>query len=506
MQSHHHPKSLLRFRSLGIDTKQELVVFMPKSCYVCQSEGFQALTRLNVGLNNCNIIATLNTTENGLLNDGEISLSISAIKKLGVKDGDFLWVDHLDPLESMTYVRSKLFGNALNQEALSAIISDVAEEKYSNIYLSSFVSACSGDNMNPEEICYLTKAMIETGNKLSWDERIIADKHCVGGIPGNRTSMIVVPIIASLGITIPKTSSRAITSPAGTADTMGVITNVNLSMQEMQKVVKKEKGCIVWGAAVKLSPADDIIIKIEKALDIDSEGQMVASILSKKVAAGSTHCVIDIPVGTTAKVRSTENALILAAQMEKVAKYIGLKINIIFTDGSQPVGFGIGPALEARDVLSVLRNEDKSSKELRSRALKISAAIIHLVKNESEESAYRIAEKQLSSEAAYQKLLAICEAQGGFNEPKTAKYIKIVEVQTDGIIKEIDNRKIARVAKLAGAPDVSVAGVDFFVQLNQKVEKGQPLFSIHANSPGELEYAYDYYKRGNHQIIHLNDE
>ena len=324
-----HTNHSLLFRDIGIDTNQELVVFMPASCDVCKSEGFQALTRLSISFNGSAIIAALNITSDGLLKEGEISLSKSAIQKLNVHDNDLLYVEHVEPLQSMTNVRAKLYGNTLNQQQYDEIIQDIAAEKYSNVFLSSFVAACSGNNMKLEEICSLTLAMIKAGNKLEWGSEIIADKHCVGGLPGNRTTMIVVPIIASLGIMIPKTSSRAITSPAGTADTMEVLTNVNLSLAQMRKVVEKENGCIASGGAMKLSPADDIIIKVERALDIDSEGQMIASILSKKAAAGATHCVIDIPVGNTAKVRTIDDAINLSLRLKKVADYIGLNIQTI---------------------------------------------------------------------------------------------------------------------------------------------------------------------------------
>lgn len=496
----HHTHQLI-FKNLFIDTNQELVVFMPRSCHVCKSEGFQALTRLTVTLNGNNIVADLNVTEDGLLKEGEISLSLSAIKKLGCVEGDALEVTHFQPLHSMTHVRSKIYGKKLDQKAYAEIIKDIAEEKYSNVFLSSFVTACSGNNMSMQEICYLTKAMIESGNRLTWDLDIIADKHCIGGLPGNRTTMIVVPIIAALGIPIPKTSSRAITSPAGTADAMEVLTNVNLSLDEMRKVVHKEGGCIAWGGSMKLSPADDIIIRVERALDVDSEAQMIASILSKKAAAGSTHCVIDIPVGNTAKVRTMESAEILKAHLVEVAKYIGLNIRVMISDGSQPVGYGIGPALETRDVLSVLQNNANVPKDLRDRAIKVAAEIIQMVMQLNEAEALALAQSKIENGKALNKLIAICEAQGGFREPKLAAYNKTVEAEFTGIVSEIDNRKIARVAKLAGAPDSPEAGVDFFIHLRQRVEKGEPLFTIYANSKGELEYAYDYFKFHNHQTI-----
>ena len=492
---HKHNMHLLKFRPLGIDTNQELVVFMPASCHVCRSEGFRALTRVTVSNDNQSIIAALNVTNNGILKEGEISLSVSAAKKLNVQEGDILNVGHVETLHSMSHVRAKLYGNTLSQQQYDEIMRDIVDEKYSNIFLSSFVAACSGNNMRLEEICFLTQAMINAGNKLKWDQPIVADKHCIGGLPGNRTTMIVVPIIASLGIAIPKSSSRAITSPAGTADAMEVLTNVNLSLEEMRKVVENENGCIAWGGSMKLSPADDIIIKVERALDIDSKGQMIASILSKKAAAGSTHCVIDIPVGATAKVRNMDSAIELSLHLKEVADFIGLKTQIIISDGTQPVGFGIGPSLEARDALSVLQNTANAPHDLRKRAITVATEIVKMVWNMDEHLANDLVENKLNSGVAFNKLVSICEAQGGFREPKPAKYSKIIEAEFAGIISEIDNRKIAQVAKLAGAPNALEAGVDFFVHLQQKIERGQPIFSIHANSPGELEYAFEYYRQ-----------
>jgi thymidine phosphorylase len=211
------------------------------------------------------------------------------------------------------------------------------------VELSSFVTACAGDRLNEDEIFYLTKAMEEVGDRLDWKQTLVVDKHSVGGLPGNRTTLLVVPIVAAFGLTMPKTSSRAITSPAGTADTMEVLAPVDLSLSQMRKVVDQEGGCIVWGGAVHLSPADDTLIRIERALDLDSEGQLVASVLSKKVAAGSNHLILDVPVGPTAKVRTEEAAAKLIHILEKVGARLGLKLKAVVTDGSQPVGRGIGP-------------------------------------------------------------------------------------------------------------------------------------------------------------------
>ena len=395
----HAYNHLHRLKWLGIDTQQELVVFMSRNCNVCRAEGFQALTRLMITHHSEAVIATLNVVDSDILRQDEIGLSESAWKKLNAAEGHLVAVSHLPPLHSMSHVRAKIYGRQLDQQSFSEIINDITAEKYSNVFLSAFVSACSG-KMNTDEICFLTRAMIESGNKMVWPEKIIADKHSIGGLPGNRVSMLLVPIIASLNITIPKTSSRAITSPSGTADTMEVITNVNLDIRQMQKVVEQENGCLVWGGAAKMSPADDIIIRVERALDIDSEEQMIASIISKKAAAGTTHCVFDLPWGESAKIRTHDDAVNFKSQLETVAAYAGIKVKSVITDGSQPVGFGIGPALEARDVLRVLSNDPEMPINLKEKSLMLTGALLDMILDKPEGHGYILAKTQLESGAA----------------------------------------------------------------------------------------------------------
>ena len=365
----------LRLKQLGIDTYKEAVIFMRKDCHVCRSEGFEVHTRIRVNLKDRDIIATLNTIDNGLLIHNEVSLSAYAWELLQASEGDEVHLSHPSPLQSLSFVRSKVYGNTLKTHETQHIIKDISVGHYSDIDIATFLTACAGDRLNYSEIIDLTRAMFESGEKLSWSSNMIVDKHCIGGLPGNRTTLIVVPIVTAFGMTMPKTSSRAITSPAGTADTMETLAPVDLDIKTMRKVVEQEGGCIVWGGAVSLSPADDILIRVERAMDIDSEGQLIASVISKKIAAGSTHIVIDIPVGPTAKVRSLLAAQNLSALLKKVTKEFNIHSEIMITDGTQPVGRGIGPALEAKDVLAVLQNRADSPQDLRDRALLLALKI-----------------------------------------------------------------------------------------------------------------------------------
>lgn len=485
----------LKLVQLGIDTQKEFVVFMRKDCHICKSEGFEAHNRVLITVKEKSIIATLYIITDGILKEGKAGLSNSAWIQLNAAEGDEISFAHVQPVASMRYVRSKMYGKQLDKVAFQNIISDIVKGQYSNIEIASFITACAGDNLNIQEIIGLTEAMVDSGQKLSWINKIVVDKHCVGGLPGNRTTPIIVAIIAQAGLTIPKTSSRAITSPAGTADTLETMTQVNLDIQKIKKVIEKENGCFVWGGSIKLSPADDILIRIERALDIDGEGQMIASVLSKKAAAGSTHVVIDIPIGKTAKVRTEEDAEKLKYYFTVVGKALSLEIKVLLTDGSQPIGRGIGPTLEAMDVLSVLRNEKDAPQDLRNKSLIIAGSIIDLANNQKNGNGYISAERILSSGRAYEKFIAICKAQGGFREPQLAPFKTEIHAEKSGIVTEIDNRRLAKIAKLAGAPHDPKAGVLLHTPLKTKVNVGDALFCIYAETKGELNYAIEYLKR-----------
>jgi thymidine phosphorylase len=397
-------------------------------------------------------------------------------------------------------VRAKIYGHTLNANQVDGVIRDIAQGRYSDIHIASFLTACAGGRLSQDEIVALTRSMVSVGDTVDWGGELIVDKHCVGGLPGNRTTPIVVSIVAAFGLTMPKTSSRAITSPAGTADTMEVLTPVALDLAAMRKVVEKEQGCIVWGGAVSLSPTDDMLIRVEKSIELDSEGQLVASVLSKKIAAGSTHVLIDMPIGETAKIRSDQDAQLLKRYLESIGLELGLQVRVRMGDGRQPIGRGIGPALEAKDVLSVLQNEADAPLDLKEQSLILAGYIIEFSEKVAVGDGYGLAKELLETGRAWKKFQAICQAQGGMREIPKASYTHVVESERVGVIDAIDNRKIAMVAKLAGAPNNKEAGVEMHCAIGDDVNKGDPLFTVHAQSEGELSYVLHHLLEGNHII------
>lgn len=482
----------MKARRLGVDTQQESTVFMHRDCPVCRSEGFRANVRVLLRHGSKTITATLFHINTEWLSLDEAGLSESAWMGLGLRDGDEITVHHPPLLQSLSKVRGKVYGKRLESADFREIIGDIVAGRYSDVHLSAFITACSARPLDRNEIVDLTRAMVDVGEKLEWSGRPIVDKHSVGGLPGNRTTPIVVAIAAACGLTMPKTSSRAITSPSGTADTMETMASVDLDTNAMRRVVAEEGGCIVWGGSVQLSPADDILIRVERALDIDSDAQLVASVLSKKIAAGSTHLVLDLPMGPTAKIRSEVAAKSLAAILADVASMFGLQTKMLISDGSEPVGRGIGPALEARDVLAVLQNAPDAPADLRERSVRLAGALLELAGAAASDDGEIMALSVLTSGRAWRKFEAICRAQGGMREPPTSLFQKPVLSDHSGSVSLIDNRRLATVAKLAGAPESKAAGVSVHKHVGEGVSKGEPLFTIHAQTRGELSYALEY--------------
>ncbi len=484
----------LPIRRVGIDTWRENVVFLHRECPVVRAAGFQALAKVTVQANGQSMMAVLNVVDDAdIVAPRELGLGEEAFRRLNVAAGHPARIEQAEPPASIAALHRKIAGERLSREDLQAIVQDIAAARYSKIELAAFVVATNQFELDRDEVLHLTEAMIAAGRRLDWQHQTgagpVVDKHCIGGIPGNRTSMLVVPIVAAHGMTCPKTSSRAITSPAGTADTMAVLADVELPLVRLQEIVRATQGCLAWGGTADLSPADDFLISVERPLAIDSPGQMVASILSKKIAAGSTHLVLDIPVGPTAKVRSMPAAQRLKRLFEYVAGRLGLELDAVITDGRQPIGRGIGPVLEARDVMQVLANDPRAPQDLRQKALRLAGRMIECHPDVRGGEGYRIARDILESGRALARMNAIIDAQGRRTPPAPGALQVEVLAPAGGTVVGVDNLRLARIARLSGAPQVPGAGVDLEVRLGDEVRAGQRLYRIHAQFEADLEFA-----------------
>jgi thymidine phosphorylase len=480
----------LKVRRISLDTGRENVIVISRHSSALRPDVFRGFSRVELRRDSKVLLATLLITdEGGLVGADEIGLSEPAFRRFGEPAGRLVTVSPAIPPASLDAVRAKIQGRTFNAAEIEAIIDDLTHYRYSDMEIAAFLIG-SASFMTSSELLALVQAMARAGTQLKWPSSIVVDKHCIGGIPGNRTSMIVVPIVAAHGLTIPKTSSRAITSPAGTADTMEVLARVDLNVEEMKEVVAACRGCLVWGGHVNLSPADDILISVERPLCLDTREQMVASIMSKKLAAGSTHLLIDLPVGSTAKLANATEAMRLRKLFEFVGGHFGIAVEAVTTDGRQPIGNGIGPVLEAEDVMAVLANDSRAPADLREKSLRLAAHLLEYDPKLRGGSGYARARELLDSGLALKQMQAIIEAQGpSACRTDVGKLTFDATAANDGTISEIDCLHLNRLARTAGAPLDKGAGIRLFGKIGDSVERGQPLYRIHAYDQAELDLA-----------------
>ncbi|MGZ3408774.1 MAG: thymidine phosphorylase family protein [Xanthobacteraceae bacterium] len=482
------PRPQLKIRRVNLDTGRENVVVISRRSQALRPEIFRGFSRVELKCNSRVLLATLLLTDDDAqVGPDELGVAEPAFHRLAEPVGTLVTVTPAPPPDSLDAVRAKIQGRTLTTFEIGAIVDDIAHYRYSDMEIAAFLVG-SASFMTSGELLALTSAMAQAGTQLKWDKPIVVDKHSIGGIPGNRTSMIVVPIVAAHGLTIPKTSSRAITSPAGTADTMEVLARVDLTVDAMKDVVARCHGCLVWGGHVNLSPADDILISVERPLSLDTREQMVASIMSKKLAAGSTHLVLDIPVGPSAKVADPAAATRLRKLFEFVGDQFGIAVDVVMTDGSQPIGQGIGPVLEARDVMAVLGNEPGAPQDLREKSLRLAAHLLECDPQLRGGAGYARARELLDSGAALAQMQKIMDAQGpSICSNDLGTLTADIPASADGVVTGIDCLRINRLARTAGAPIDKGAGIEVLKKIGDRVDKGEPLYRIYAADQSEFD-------------------
>jgi putative thymidine phosphorylase len=401
-------------------------------------------------------------------------------------------------------IQKKLVGKTLNYKEIFSIMDEISHERLGTILTTYFAASGYSNGFNADELFYLTKAMVETGDRLYFDG-IVADKHSIGGVPGTRTTMIVVPLIAAAGFTIPKSSSRAITTPGGTADDMEVLSPVEFNKKQIYEIVKKANACIVWGGGVDIAPADDIIIKVESPLMHESFDKILVSIMAKKIAFGSTHVVIDLPYGKFVKAHRLKDAEVIRKKFEQLARRFGIKIRVLVHKTDEPAGRGIGPVLETRDALRVLEQTPDRPLDLEKRALNLTATLLDLCLSDSSKelqeeikntykSTYEWAETLLQNGQAAAKMREIIAAQGGnphrsSTDLTLGKYTYDVKATSHGEIKQLHSKNLSILAKILGAPKDKKAGLYLHKKKPDHIKKGENIFTLYSSSETQLQEA-----------------
>jgi thymidine phosphorylase len=488
LESHSAPA--FQIRALPIDTWNDKIAYIPGNSTVVEPGQYLGPGRVDIFAPEASTRARVHVVADPhLLGPKQIGLSQSAFQALGLPEGAHVRIRHTPSPQSVSALRSKIGGQELSEPQYHMLIRDIVEDRYADREVAAFLTSATR-SLSDAEVLALTRVRLAFAQRLTWDEPIVVDKHSMGGIPGSRITMILVPIIAAHGLAIPKTSSRAITSAAGTADVMEAAARVDLSVEDVRRIVRDARGCIAWNGRLNHSAVDDVMNAITRPLGIDSNRWSIASILSKKIAAGATHVAIDLPYGHHAKLKTREEADEVGRLFESIGRELRLTVAAFATDGSEPIGHGIGPALELRDVRRVLGNDPRAPQDLRDKGLFFASRILSWDPAVGTENARSRAEGLLESGAALAAFERIIDVQGRHERAaEPGRFARPVAAPRSGTVTGINGAVISGIARRAGAPMDKGAGIDLVTRKGANVRAGDPLYLVHASSEADLQVA-----------------
>jgi len=431
-----------------------------------------------------------------LVSEGHFGLFLDIFEKYDVKEGELMRLSFAKRAPSLKAIYKKLKGGVLNFNEIYQIIHDIVEHKLNELEIAFFIAPSFNEkNIDLNEMYYMTKSISMLGDTFDFGE-LVADKHSTGGLPGNRVTPIIVPIISSFNICIPKTSSRSITSPAGTADTVESIMKVDFSSSQIKDLIKENNACMVWGGALKLAPADDIIINITRSLGIEPYSKMIISVMAKKVAMGIKYLVIDIPLAKGAKISDIKTAKKIEKMFLFLAKKFNIKTKVVISKSFGPIGKGIGPNLEMRDVMRVLQQKENRPLDLENKAVKLSGCLLEMTGVVKKGEGEKMAKTNLKNGLAFKKMVDIIRAQNGdenldSEDIKIGEYFYEIKANKNGIVKSINNASIVELCSLLGTPKLKGSGIYLNKNVGEKYMKGDVVFTLYSESEQRLNLAKD---------------
>lgn len=483
---------LLNVRRIDIDTGDDSQVVLLRG-RDADAFGIVPGDRVQIKYGKKSLTVATDITHNSIRH-GEIGIFADVWRILKPRLGSPVTINIISRPPSVEAIKKKILGHEATDEEIRSIIKDISERRLSAIETTYFVASGYVRPYTDRELVSMVSAMAESGDMFKWGKRKVVDKHSVGGLAGNRTTMVAIPIIASLGLLIPKTSSRAITSPSGTADTMEVLSPVTFSPDRVRHIVKHANGCLIWGGGLSIAPADDLIIRVSKPLSLEPYDKMIVSILAKKVAMGVQYLVVDLPYGLGTKIPNLKVGRSIEQRFQRVGRAFKMKVRVKFDSAKQPIGRGVGPAFEARDVLRVLQQKPNRPRDLEAKAIGLAAELLEMSGECRRGQGKKIATEVLRSKRAWKKMQAIISLQGGRSAVDSEDVTKgaykfVVRAKRRGLVDLIDNRAINDVVRMLGAPDHKLAGLYLNAKLGQRVRVGDPLITLNSQTMDRLRLA-----------------
>lgn len=472
-------------RYYDLDASEPVVLMHEEDCAAI---GVKENDRVSIsGQKSTVALVTLSDT---LVDKGVIMMPTPVMTRSGSKEGDEVEVIYSSKPDSVRSIRRKMDGEKLSREEIESVVVDILDNKLSKIEISAWLTALYINGMDIDEIADFTKSMAHTGDIIKFDREPVFDFHSFGGVPGNKITPIVVSIVAAAGVMIPKMSSRAISSACGTSDFVETFCDVEIDADSVKRISEETGGLFAWGGGMNIAPVDDLVIKIEHPLGINPRAQMLASIMSKKVAIGANYLLVDIPTGSGTKVPTIEVARAYARDLMDLGERLDMHIECAITYADQPVGSAVGPILEARECISILEGAKHPSSVIE-KACDCAGIILDMAGIPG--GAVR-AKEILESGEAYKKFMQIVVAQGGRPDLKSTdlvpgKFSEDIVASKSGYVHSIHNKDIVAIAKASGAPNDKGAGLIINKKKGQRVEAGEVLFTIYADNEAKLRRA-----------------
>ena len=394
-------------------------------------------------------------------------------------------------------INKKRLGQELSYKELDTFFNGYLEGRVKDYQMSSLLMAICINGMTEEEVFSLTKIFIDSGDRLdlSFIDDVVVDKHSTGGV-GDKTTLIIAPIVASLGIPILKMSGRGLGYTGGTIDKLESIPGyqIDLSDEEVMKQVQ-DIDIVITGQTASLAPMDKQIYALRDVTGTVSSVPLIAvSIMSKKIAGGADKILIDVKVGNGALLQTIEEAEELSQLMKKIGAIYQKEVQTMISDMNTPLGYCIGNSLEVMEAIRILKGEEMGN-NLTKLCIDLSTELVCMAKGVLPSDAQDMVMESLRSGAAYQKFVELVKAQhGDLSKISVSRKTKIMKANTIGTIQEISAIKLGELSVSLGAGRMAKedsidygVGIELLKQVGDKVKKGEGIAKIYYSKPVRLQ-------------------
>ena len=388
-------------------------------------------------------------------------------------------------------INKKRLGRSLSYDELSFFFNGYLNNEIKDYQMSSLLMAICIRGMSDEEIFALTKIFIESGDVLGFSDisGIKVDKHSTGGI-GDKTTLVIGPIVASLGVPVVKMSGRGLGYTGGTIDKLESIPNfrVNLTTEEIIEQVKSI-GLVITGQTADLAPMDKVIYALRDVTGTVSSIPLIASsIMSKKIAGGADKILIDIKVGKGALLKTKKDAYKLSQLVIKIGKFYNREVRTIISDMDIPLGHAVGNSLEVIEAMNILCGKETKS-NLVELCIQLASEMVSMGKEISIEEATKLVKKSIKNRSAYNKFLEMIKMQGGnISDIKVNKNVKKIRSTKSGVIVDINALEVGKLAinlgtgRMRKEDDIDYgAGIYLEKLVGQRIRKGAVLMKIYSD-------------------------